>query len=107
MFANQKYVLAGALLIIISPTTAVPTRTEIQACAHTIELLAYASAVSYSTTNATEYNVSYSYNPTSCTDIPVADIHLEDTDSYSYVTCTLAQSKRPVYCPPRAPTPSQ
>lgn len=65
------------------PTTAVPTRAEIQACAHTIELLANASAVWYSITNATEDNVSYSYNPTSCTNIPVADINLEDTDSYS------------------------
>jgi hypothetical protein len=86
MFANQKYVLAGTLLIITSPTTAVPTRAEIQACAHTIELLAYSSAVSYSTTNASEYIASYSYDPTSCLNIPVADIHLEDTDSYSYVT---------------------
>jgi hypothetical protein len=86
MFANQKYVLAGTLLIITSPTTAVPTRAEIQACAHTIELLAYSSAVSYSTTNASEYIASYSYDPTSCLNIPVADIHLGDTDSYSYVT---------------------
>ncbi|ORY28826.1 hypothetical protein BCR39DRAFT_467941 [Naematelia encephala] len=94
MFHRSTALAALALTFFSLDTVrATPTQTQIQACSQSISLDNYQDTVTYSTSDSTAHNQSYSYSVSACTTpgVKVTSIYTQDLDSNTIYTCTLKQ----------------